>query len=202
MGEVSSIYSYLKQQAEDLYVHPNGFIQIVLDGRTRVHFWHHQIPRQEVRTPIHDHIWDMYSCVLKGRMINMNHSVCDGSNYKVHVPKSGDLVGIGRKVDIEETNLELVTGGKDYYVPEGQYHESVPAEPSVTVIKKSEKRKERPRILVPERKRPDNSFDRKDVMDKDEIWKFVENMIDYEFERNFPLLDQFNKVTFKDLSKN
>lgn len=201
MSKKSTIFSYLRKESEDLYIHPNGFIQIILDDRTRVHFWHHRIPRQEVRTPIHDHIWDMHSCVLKGRIINMNHLIRSGSDFEVHKPESGDLKGTGREVEIVKTDLELVNSGERYYVPESQFHESVSVEPSITIIKKSQDRKERPRILVPDQKRPDNSFDRRGVMDEEEIWNFVENMIDFEFERNFELLRKFNESTFKDLSE-
>ncbi len=52
-------------------VHGNGFIQLDLTDRTRLHVWHPSVPRQKVATQIHDHVFSFESCCIVGRLINV-----------------------------------------------------------------------------------------------------------------------------------
>ena len=57
-------------------VHGNGFIQLDLTERSRLHVWGDpRIPRQKVSTPIHDHVFGFTSTIIVGRLINVIYDV-------------------------------------------------------------------------------------------------------------------------------
>jgi hypothetical protein len=54
----------LKERGVRPRVHGNGFIQVDLTADTRLHVWgDKRIPRQNVYTPIHDHVFGFESTI-------------------------------------------------------------------------------------------------------------------------------------------
>lgn len=63
-GELLNTLAGLRAVGERPRVHGNGFIQLDVTPRTRLHFWSPEIPRQKVATPIHDHVFGFVSYVI------------------------------------------------------------------------------------------------------------------------------------------
>ena len=52
-------------------VHGNGFIQLDLTDRRRLHVWgDHRIPRQSVPSTIHDHTFSFKSTIILGQLVH------------------------------------------------------------------------------------------------------------------------------------
>jgi hypothetical protein len=98
-------------------VHPNGFLQLDLepdkmsDGRhiakRRLHIFDDRLPRQTVRTAVHDHIFDMSSFVLKGTVLNDTYIAVDDEEGDLEVYQAQEmkctetnLVPSGRRVSL------------------------------------------------------------------------------------------------------
>jgi len=57
-------------------VHGNGFVQLDLTERSRLHIWGDpRIPKQKVATPIHDHVFGFESTIIVGRVISLTYAV-------------------------------------------------------------------------------------------------------------------------------
>ncbi len=170
-------------------VHGNGFIQVDLTDRGRVHVWNHPgIPHQKVWTPIHDHVFGFISTVVVGRMVNVS--------YQITLHKKGEWAvysAVAR--DGEETVLEhhgyrcgitpgvpdVVTAGQAYTMEPFEFHETFPAEPTVTMMLKdgptlAQGANTAPRVLVPSGVEPDNEFSRFSAPAV-ELWRITEEVL-------------------------
>lgn len=167
-------------------VHENGFIQIDLDDRARLHVWGStRIPRQKTYHPIHDHIFGFVSHVLKGRMVNIKHDHVPGKLFRVYVPQrdgdgghSSPLVQFSSALwDTRPYDVTSTPAGGTYTMHPREFHESMPAEPTVTVIVKDAPTFRQnndgrlPRILIPVGVEPDNFFSRSH--DLNELWDII-----------------------------
>ena len=113
-------------------VHPNGFIQLDLNdaGTRRLHVWRDDIPRQEQASPIHDHIFDMMSTIIKGRLVNVDYELVPGDDYDIYVADyvaGGSTVTFsGKRTSLQEAARTVVEPLDTYVVPAFGFHESSP----------------------------------------------------------------------------
>ena len=165
-------------------VHENGFLQIDLDQRRRLHVWGHpEIPRQRTWHPIHDHVFSFTSTVIVGRVVNVvyrpkEHPVGRYEMWQAQPPRrvgSQDtklaLVPTkdpahGKRYDLVAEHVDVVHAGESYSMKRFDFHETVPVEPSITVMEKDgntlaeRPTGHRPYVAVPVGVEPDNAFDR------------------------------------------
>lgn len=168
-------------------VHPNGFIQLDLDERRRLHVWHPRLPyRQRTYHPIHDHVFGFKSRVFSGRLVNVNYEIernpASGRFFLWQaVSTSGEesrLVQILCKpVDMAPTSVQVVWPGSTYAIEPYTFHENLANEPTLTVIEKDgptthQDAESRPRVAVPVGVEPDNDFCRGTV-DADLLWELI-----------------------------
>lgn len=166
-------------------IHPNGFIQLKLTGGRRMHFWHPEIPRQKVGSPIHDHIFDMESEILLGKLFHREvFTQPDEQGYYVvwaAVPvrdTETTLESTGVRVRADQGPEQELKPGDHYFFEAFRYHLTRDAVPAVSVIlKKQEYKDHRPRVLVPAGQKPDNSFTR-DSFDPEFIEKLIMRVIE------------------------
>lgn len=169
-------------------VHPNGFLQLNLTdkGDARLHIWHPELPAQKTYTGIHDHIFDMGSSVVKGRLwqvrqrFDLQHrgEPTDEIYMAQYVAKSQSTLGpTGVLVARLPEEPALVYAGQDYTQPAFTFHESRPeTDVVVTLMTKAQTYKGNPRVLVPIGAEPDNSFQREDV-DAEFLWRIIEESV-------------------------
>lgn len=175
-------------------VHGNGFIQIDLSERVRLHVWGHgAIPRQASETPVHDHTFGFTSYVLHGALENVRYQFRpDGSptvapeQFPVAVQPHRATVRHGEDTVLSPygpagviVSFErlLHTAGSRYSMRAGEIHESVPRGPSLSVIVKNGPTLSQggpaPTVFVPLGVEPDNAFDRY-AEPEDKLWAIVE----------------------------
>lgn len=172
-------------------VHGNGFIQLDLTDRHRLHVWgDHRIPRQRVVTSIHDHVFGFESTIIVGRVINVVYAVegVEHGDYRVYVPEIRE----GEDTILKPTSMQVVadpihtdmidwcTGSRKYGIIPGEFHETVaPDGPAATIIVKDDITQAQgnpalPRVLCPITQEPDNEFNRYDA-DPDLLWRIIEH---------------------------
>lgn len=176
-------------------VHGNGFIQLDVDPKTRLHFWGDpRIPRQRVDSGWHDHSFDLFSCVLKGRLTHITYKVhgdqLRGQFYgyrAVEQPgtQNTELKRIVHSDDVTPAKFDLVVDetfqikeGETYGFQHGKVHYSSASEPTITLMKKfGTDGYGRPVVYCPVGLEPDNEFHR-DGFSQEMLWDIVMDMVD------------------------
>lgn len=146
-------------------VHGNGFIQIDMTERSRLHIWGDpRLPRQKVATPIHDHTFGFTSTIIVGRLVNITYRFMrvPWGEYQIYTPtiREGEdtvLDPTGDFGSITSSRTELVTWGriedvvvnkwlttqsnplkKQYSIKPHDFHETFAPEPTATIIIKDD----------------------------------------------------------------
>ncbi len=163
-------------------VHPNGFIQLDLDGAHRLHVWHPGLPyRQRTYHPIHDHVFGFKSRVYSGHLVNVVYTL----NLNTVDSRKDYRLWQAVQTGPEESVLEIapdwltvglcvmgcpnvVRAGETYTMDPCIFHEILFNEPTLTVIEKFDAtiyqgNPVAPRVLIPVGVQPDNDFRRDDV---------------------------------------
>lgn len=163
-------------------VHGNGFLQIDLDEKSRLHIWGHpDIPRQDVNTAIHDHRFSFVSTVLVGRLTHARYNLArvwekgvDPTHhiYEAHARNEEDTI-LERKPFISgrpageraatplKPDVEFINAGESYLLEAKQFHETFSEQLTITKMTKTEVFDDHVgRVLVPKDVEPDNEFDR------------------------------------------
>lgn len=180
-------FDELRTQGSGIRVHGNGFIQIDLPERKRVHVWGHPaIPRQVVSTQIHDHRFDFYSFVLRGTMVNVVYRARpidhQAPSHDVYTPqaRAGEdtvLVPFGNPVRLYPSKSEVVMAGDSYRLRAMEIHETFVNEPTVTLMLKGDIQPETlVRVFCPVGKKPDNDFVRHEVLAEASLWEIVRDV--------------------------
>ncbi len=177
---------WLRANGRNPRVHGNGFLQIDLPDEQRLHvFGHPLLPRQVVATPIHNHRFGFESQVLRGCLINLTWGFCYDKSYRathqgyVAKPREGEdteLIPIGEQGVIMLISKEVVLPGKSYSMRARQFHQSTADEPTVTVMRKTERVDIDPTVLCRLGFSPDNAFNRYDL-DEPALWTIAEESL-------------------------
>lgn len=181
-------YSELRSRPFVPMVHPNGFVTLDLGDSQRLHVWPTTpLQARKVPTPIHDHIFDFESVVLKGELLHIVYDIEDArsgafhlyevpdSRVKLHAP----LVRIDqycyRAVPVKKL---WVPEGRNYSFEAFRFHETIPLGLTATVFTRSPlDLRRKPKILCPAEKIPDNSF-RRDAHDTEFLWKLIRTALE------------------------
>lgn len=137
------IIKLAKEQCGEFIWHPLGFILCKLseegERKIRLHIWPNNNDRmQKPAWLIHDHMFDLKSWVITGKIENTEYSVTEGkSNYRVYNAKyekdSSVLYRTDRLIRLYKNNRSLLNAGEAYEVPLGILHQSVSSSESTTV---------------------------------------------------------------------
>lgn len=191
---------YLKSHDIEPRVHGNGFIQLDLTDRVRLHVWGHpDIPRQAQPTPIHNHVFGFKSWCLIGRLVNVEYELDPGgAEFQVYeamarheqdtiLARNEELVGIRQTRTTVTLPVPDNGGGYEpmrssYYFKRFNFHEIFTPEPTITIMKKdgptlAQGAESGPKILVPAGRTPDNDFNRYGH-DPKLLWAIIGDVID------------------------
>lgn len=196
MLATNAIVAVLKLAAGAPRVHGNGFVQIDLGPRVRLHVWGDpRIPKQAVDVPIHDHSFGFVSYVLVGALENVVYEMCaldDPRLAQVTFPRvvvphratvrRGSDTALSPSGDpatkIFSSRRRIVRAGEHYEMRPADIHESIPHGVTVSIIFKDGPSLAQggpaPLVYVPEGVEPDNVFDRHAV-DQALLWRVVED---------------------------
>ncbi len=165
-------------------VHGNGFVQLDLTSRRRLHVWGDpRIPRQTVPSQIHDHTFSFKSTIMAGQLVHRAISVtkdpAGGYDLYQAVVNHGEdtrLVKQTGRVAATITLESLITVGQTYSFQAGRFHETLAPWLCVSVIEKDGPTLSQggpsPRVLVPATLGPDNTFDRYQT-EPDALWRII-----------------------------
>lgn len=124
-------------------VHGNGFIQVDLDPRRRLHVWDVRLPRQCRDSSIHNHSFDFASECLEGTLVNVEMLACPALGFPTHelyrvdrVPGSEEdaLVTAHELVRFEAGEATVVHPRESYGFPAMAYHASLHLGTTVTLM--------------------------------------------------------------------
>lgn len=169
-------------------VHGNGFVQLDLTDRRRLHVWGDpRVPRQSMPSTIHDHTFSFSSRVYVGQLvhreIDIEHN--DDGAYQLYraVTNHGEdtrLVNSKSRYDVLITREYLLRSGDTYQFAAREFHETVAPWLCVTVIDKDgptlSQGGPNPNVLVPFGLEPDNTFDRYQTS-PELLWQVVDEAL-------------------------
>lgn len=185
-------------------VHGNGFIQLDLDDRRRLHIWGHRaIPKQKVASPIHDHIFGFESEIVVGRLLNVNYDFIpwndddESGPYRVFEPtvREGEDTVLnfnGEFCDVMISDCQLIdadTSNQNYFMQPFVFHETFTSGPAATIIEKDGlthaqraarfgvEESAKPRVLLPQGHEPDNDFNRYEAMPPWLAWAVIKDVL-------------------------
>jgi len=123
--------------------HPLGFIFCKLseegERKIRLHIWpNHHDRMQKPTWLIHDHLFDLKSWVIAGKIENTEYSVTEGTpNYRVYnaiyEKDSSVLCRTDKQIFITEHIKYQVSADEKYRVPSGVLHQSVSVSETISV---------------------------------------------------------------------
>lgn len=174
-------------------VHENGFIQLPLDARTRLHVWPDgPLNHQKTSSPIHDHRFAFESYVIRGMLQHIEYEWWQDKTKPTHrlhqvvqkVNAEGRM-GWGILTATDETGFvkihsqyKLVEGGSAYTFGSRRFHESIGIGLTATVMFKTKNYPEyTPRVLAPLGQVPDNDFSRESMNDPKLLWDYLERAV-------------------------
>lgn len=181
-------------------VHPNGFIQLDLDGgevngsghlvtRRRLHvFPDIPIARQATDNPIHDHIFDMRSTVICGALLQWRRDyTLDHDGVPTHQIWTADYRNLhdtelrptGVLVSESDSSCEEVITGGSYLQPAFTFHETKWRGLTATLMEKPLVYASfRPRVLCRIGEEPDNDFAREGCDEEEVLWDLIRRALE------------------------
>lgn len=181
-------------------IHPNGFIQLDLEpveenwhashkkghsgASKRLHIWNppgFELPHQSTVNEIHDHVFDMRSTVVRGRLWQYLYELeasdePQHEEYEAVYAKNSDsrLKPTGKRGTLRAVQWFPIAAGASYTQPAFTLHDSSADGLVVTVMRKTEIHDGIPHVICPIGQPPDNSFDRASAMPAEEIWAAID----------------------------
>lgn len=176
--------------------HGNGFTQLDLNPRQRLHVWHPawaQNPRHN--STIHDHVFDLTSEVLLGKVGHEAFEVIYGETlsgpiqvFRLQGWGSGPYTGAARAEHHEwrgrgtkkSLGSYLIPAGGQYSFPRYQFHESSHEGLTATLMTRSNgvSPDARPRIVCPVIEDPTDARESGHGPGVEAMWSIVEEAVD------------------------
>lgn len=163
-------------------VHGNGFLQVDVTEKRRLHIWHDSIPRQVVPSLYHDHRFDFESTILRGELINIKLDVLPGGDYYMYRPETQRIPNVDGKLrrlgegdhSVQIRSFEAHTKETSYFMRAGIFHHIVAIGTTVTCMTILDKYEDHiPRVLCHKNLEPDNAFSRVSAVDDTFVWDLL-----------------------------
>jgi len=166
-------------------VHGNGFIQLGLTDKIRLHVWPdhtYTLKRQVVDTGIHTHRFAYKSTLLTGGLVHREYAFTkylpertDEITHRLFMPGKDErlypTMDFGTLRLLSEL---LLKPGDEYTFGPNRFHEIVlVASLSATLMEKIYELDDPPMVAVKIGKTPDNTFDRDDDNSEEHLWKII-----------------------------
>jgi hypothetical protein len=195
-AQVATIFSEGDRQPR---MHPNGFIQLDIDldpesriATKRLHVWpdnSDDFPKQEVRTSIHDHKFDMASEILIGELrqicyhFSLEWEMLEGPTHQIYIARynsrsDSTLEPTGVVVRQASVSEEVYEEGEMYDQEASTFHDTECVGLTATLMTKVQEYEfHQPRVMVPIGTEPDNNFKR-DNVDVDLLWDKIDEAME------------------------
>ena len=147
-------------------VHGNGILRIRLQDDLYLHIYDPRIPRQKVRTDIHDHRFGFISKILQGELTQIKYNVTLGPTGDVRYRLAevdgqveNGLMLTNKYEELIVIEKQTFRAGEEYILHPQEIHQVFSPGLTITLLKKTEYSGIEPRIFIPEGQTPDNDFD-------------------------------------------
>lgn len=167
---------WLRAHATTAHYFGLGFVQVKLDDRRRVHFYHPDVPAF-VEEP-HDHRYGFVSRVLRGSLVNRVFRLVPGDSHEVSYEscrQGGPETPPGFRSGLEQVGEFAVHEGSGYHVHPEAFHTVHPETPTVTFLERELPSKEFARVVRPAGAPAVCPFSR--PMPEDEVWRIVDDCV-------------------------
>ncbi len=180
-------YEKLRKLSYEPRLHPNGFVQLDIADKIRLHVWPDNsavLPKPKVVTNIHDHTFDFESIVVVGSLTNLIYKFSESASGKYYLYNVKPYAVVKHWVpmvlqDQRRFNARIVgkciqNAGESYTFPAFRFHETLWDALTLTVIKVGKTYPDRyARVACDVKEVPDNSF-RREAADKKVLWSLIE----------------------------
>ena len=164
--------------------HENGFIQIDLPDRWRLHVWPEarRIKKQATDSPIHDHVWAFQSWILLGNLVDTLYdprlSFVAGGPFQLYDVVNGKLdARPSWSADPKALAGHHLKAGSSYSMPAGVFHETTWSGLAVSLMHREQQVPGSVRVLGRWGEPPDNAFDRATANPQSLLWDIVDESI-------------------------
>ncbi len=180
-------YEALRTLPKRPIVHPNGFIQLYLNERRRLHVW----PAAPMKTSepmlnIHDHVYGFTSRILIGRLRNITYEAVEhsaGSNYLYSVlsyAATGTETPFERldgRYKMKYLGCQTLAAGGSYRMEPFVLHDTVASGLTATLVEINDfDTSLRARVVCPVGQEPDAGF-RRDAEDPEALWGIIQEAV-------------------------
>jgi hypothetical protein len=197
---MSLALGHLKATNFEPRFHGNGFVQIYLNANQRLHVWTPELPVVEGNNAtIHDHIWNLQSTVLSGRIGHRTYKKVNGRTHDLYEIDQArvrnnqpDPFKWSAQCSFNLTGDYTLVEGTDYMFSAGEFHESNAVQ-AATLITKGPDIIRYPRVVCPAGVPPTQAFAEVYQPPKDQLWKAIEEAIRrMDFEAQGLILEAIN----------
>lgn len=179
-------YEKLRASEAKPRLHPNGFVQLDLSDKVRLHIWPDNsvvLPKPKVATVIHDHTFDFQSTILAGRLTNLIYEFNESPDGPWHLYGVKPYAVVKKWVPMILTDnkrftsrvldIEVLKKGDSYKFPAFKFHETLWDGLTVTAIRIGRTYpEEMARVACSVNELPDNDF-RRDCADPEVMWSLI-----------------------------
>lgn len=157
-----------------------GFIQLKLDEKNRMHFWHPDLPPDDpaFNEEFHDHRYGFESRVLVGEITNELVNVQPSFQTTDYILNEVCCAGGGMEelayVSISDPVTFTVAAGQSYALTADVFHR-VRVSSCVTLQTRTEELKTKARVITRAGVPSSNPFDR--AIDTDTLWNYIEDLL-------------------------
>jgi hypothetical protein len=162
-------------------VHGNGFIQLEMTKRIRLHVWPgpgQELKKQKVHTGIHTHRFNFRSAVIKGEVLHkeFNFQFHRDGTHRLYSPTANERLAPTNKVgDLFLKRSTIITEGQEYTFAAGLFHETIANDSSITLMEKTDVFDIPVYVACPVDEEPDNIFDRDEDNPDRALWAMIFN---------------------------
>lgn len=174
--------NWLRANHQMIHFFGLGFIQIKIDEKSRLHFYHPELP-PFVEHP-HNHRYDFTSSVLKGRLHNIIWKETKDENDDLRIMRFESCTATNTLSlsEARKTRGKIVaefftSKGSSYFMPKEVFHQARAVEfPTITLLSRGPKEYDFASILEPADCQSICPFSKN--LPENELWDLVEDSID------------------------
>lgn len=165
----------LKMNHVRLYYFGLGFIQLKIDETWRLHFYSKELPA--ITEDVHNHRYDFQSTILAGSITNHSYQVNEGDSH-IMVNESCnpeiEAPALDKPCSMLLNHSKTMVVGWSYYMQHDEFHR-VEADDCITLLRRSDYKKEFAQIILPVGKAPVCPFSQK--IPKSKLWRIMADML-------------------------
>jgi hypothetical protein len=169
---------WLKANCQMIHYFGLGFIQLKTSKTKRFHFYTPELPAIVSEEDIHNHRYDFRSVIAHGSMVQEMYEVTPGNTHL----KEEESCQVGVKAEckpescgIRLSSRHIYNTNSEYFISHDTFHKVRVFGPCITVIDRSDYRKQYAQVIRPVGEASVCPFSKK--IEEGALWEIVEKML-------------------------